>query len=564
MTEAETLTDTAYPVAKLLGGLRALSGRALALETRLSLRVAGALLAAMAIILAAILLLCDGHLIYGLDDPYISLSLGWHIGHGHYGINDADLSSPSSSILYPFVLAGFAWSALQQWVPLALNALATAGIGALLALILCRGAVTRRAQLLPATILLVSLCLAINLVGLAFTGLEHSLHALTSVAVVLGLARVLEGERVPFWLLAAIVLAPLWRFEGLALSLLAIGALALVGRWRAAAVATLAIVAALGADMIAMHAMGLPLLPSSVMVKSYVFGPGETGAYPPGFLDSLLTNLGAVPPSRYILLSLALVVLHPLLRSLGVLRSDGAERLTLRREWIFAGVIAGALLAQILFGARSWFFRYEAYAVTLGAAGAMILWQRAIGALLTCGRPWMIAAACVALFEIDPTYAWTTIYTPLASRSIYEQQYQMRRFAVDYYRAPVAVNDLGWVGYRNPNYVLDLWGLGSEAARRARLSTHEPGWMDRLVQAHHVGIAMIYADWFGDALPASWIPLALLEPAHAGVTTGGEIVTIYATSPEAVPDALAALQGFAATAGPAVRLTMLADTQPAR
>ena len=125
MTEAETLTDTAYPVAKLLGGLRALSGRALALETRLSLRVAGALLAAMAIILAAILLLCDGHLIYGLDDPYISLSLGWHIGHGHYGINDADLSSPSSSILYPFVLAGFAWSALQQWVPLALNALAT-------------------------------------------------------------------------------------------------------------------------------------------------------------------------------------------------------------------------------------------------------------------------------------------------------------------------------------------------------------------------------------------------------------------------------------------------------
>lgn len=100
------MTDTSYPVAKFLGGLRALSGRALALEMRLSLRVASALLAAMAIILAAILLLCDGHLIYGLDDSYISLSLGWHIGHGHYGINDADLSSPSSSILYPFVLAG--------------------------------------------------------------------------------------------------------------------------------------------------------------------------------------------------------------------------------------------------------------------------------------------------------------------------------------------------------------------------------------------------------------------------------------------------------------------------
>jgi hypothetical protein len=560
------LTNTSYPVARLFSGLRALSGRAIGLEARLSLAVAGALLAVIAAIVVAIMLLCGGHFLYSADDPYISLSLGWHIGHGHYGINDGEVSSPSSSILYPFVLAGFAWTALQPWVPLALNALAAAGTAALFAIILCgTGIITRRNQLMPAAIFVVSLCLAINLVGLVFMGLEHPLHALTSVAVVFGLARALEGKRTPPWLVAAIVLAPLWRFEGLALSALAIFALALVGRWRAAGAALAGIAVTVGAYAIAMHAMGLPLLPSSVMVKSYLFEPDGAGAPPLGLLQSVLDNLRLTLPARYIVLLIVVVALHPPLRALGVLSRDASDRLGLWHEWIFAAVVTGALLAHLLFGARGWFSRYEDYAVALGAAGAIILWHRAIKELLMPGRPLILAVGCIALFAVDPYYIRTTISTPLISRSIYERQYQMHRFAVDFYRAPVAVNDLGWVGYRNPNYVLDLWGLGSESARRARLVTHEPGWMDRLAQAHHVGVAMIYANWFEQDIPASWQPLAMLEPADSGsgASVGEDKITFFATSAAAVPDAQAALQRFAAAIGPAARLTLLAEDPPA-
>jgi hypothetical protein len=558
------LTDTTYPATKFIGGLRALSTRTIGLEARLWLWVAGAMLTVIALIAVAVLLLCNGHLVYSFDDPYISLSLGWHIGHGHYGINDSEVSSPSSSILYPFVLAAFAWTTWQTWVPLLLNALAASATAALFAVILCRtGAVTRRDQLAPASILVVSLCLAINLAGLVFTGLEHSLHALTSVVVVYGLARTLEGKETPPWLVAAIVLAPLWRFEGMALSSLAICALVLAGRWRAACVALAGIAVTVGAYMIAMHAMGLTLLPSSVMVKSYMFKPGAIGGSPLGFLQSTWDNFSARKPAHYLMLLIALVVLHPLLRALRVRGMSGPYRFTLRREWIFAAVVAGAMAAHMLLGERGWFFRYEIYAVALGAAGAVIIWHRAIRALLMLEKPLVILVACLALFEIDQNYAAATFYTPLGSRNIYEQQYQMHRFVLDYYRAPVAVNDLGLSSYRNPNYVLDLWGLGSEPARQARLTTHEADWMDRLVQVHHVGLAMIYEEWFEHDIPANWQKLAVLDTSHSAVTAGEDQVAFYATSPQAAPAALAALRDFAAVSGPNTQITILADAPAA-
>ena len=66
----------------------------------------------------------------------------------------------------------------------------------------------------------------------------------------------------------------------------------------------------------------------------------------------------------------------------------------------------------------------------------------------------------------DPGYLLVTTQTPAAALSIHEQQHQMHRFATRYFPHPVAVNDLGWVAYDNDQRVLDLWGLGSEAARR--------------------------------------------------------------------------------------------------
>ena len=52
------------------------ASNAMTLNRRLALAVAAALLMIIGGVTAAILVLCHGHLIYSLDDPYISLALG--------------------------------------------------------------------------------------------------------------------------------------------------------------------------------------------------------------------------------------------------------------------------------------------------------------------------------------------------------------------------------------------------------------------------------------------------------------------------------------------------------
>lgn len=54
-----------------------------------------------------ILNLSNGYFTYTLDDPYIHLALAKNIFSGNYGINLTEPSAPSSSIIWPFILALF-------------------------------------------------------------------------------------------------------------------------------------------------------------------------------------------------------------------------------------------------------------------------------------------------------------------------------------------------------------------------------------------------------------------------------------------------------------------------
>ena len=108
-------------------------------------------------------------------------------------------------------------------------------------------------------------------------------------------------------------------------------------------------------------------------------------------------------------------------------------------------------------------------------------------------------------------YLRTTLDAPLYARSIRLQQREMHRFAAEVLRAPVAVNDIGWVSFRNDHEVLDLWGLASEPARRARQAHAPPQWMDDLARRAGVRAVMIYDAWFGGRLPSTWVKLGELR-----------------------------------------------------
>jgi hypothetical protein len=143
-------------------------------------------------------------------------------------------------------------------------------------------------------------------------------------------------------------------------------------------------------------------------------------------------------------------------------------------------------------------------------------------------------------------YVSTSLNIPESARSVYDQQHQMHVFAVDYLRAPVAVNDLGEVSYRNPYLVVDLGGLASEPARLKR-QAGQPHWMEQVVDPTQVPAALVYAGLFAGQIPASWTEVGTLESDYT-LSKDDSVVTVFATSPESVARVRRALVAFAPAA----------------
>lgn len=201
---------------------------------------------------------------YTLDDPYIHMALAENIARGHFGVNLGEASNPSSSILWPWLLAAFDKVGVILWAPLLINiACFVATVRVMLAFCLKRLAPDGEGAL-NVLILLGLALLAFNVFGVIFTGMEHSLHVLLSVVVV---TRAIDGRH--DWLaLVAMALSPLVRFEGAIV--LAFGAGAAIADRRYAFVAAAIAAAAVPIALYGwwLSSIGLPVLPSSVLSKS--------------------------------------------------------------------------------------------------------------------------------------------------------------------------------------------------------------------------------------------------------------------------------------------------------
>lgn len=462
--------------------------------------------------------LTGGRLIYTIDDPYIHLALAERLREGFYGINPGEPAAPSSSILFPFLLVPLIATPIGVLVPLLINGAATLGAVLLIARLWEYAGAGPRAILL----LSAATALAFNWIGLAFTGLEHSLHVLASLTVVLGLARAgaRPGARPAWWLALALVAGPALRYEALAVSGAALLVLWAQGHRGFALAVGAAIIATVGGFAAFLVAHGLPPLPSSVLAKQAAAagavdrGIGGTLA---GFAAQLRASLGEWS-GGLMLAGAAGFVLR-----LFVGPRDGGDR----GLAVFAlAVIAAHLIA----GRFGWFARYEVYAMSAALAAGLVVARPWLRRAFAARPAWTTAAIALPLLGLNGHLAYATALTPAASRNIYDQQAQMRRLAVDFVRAPVGVNDLGLVSFGNRNYVLDFWGLASDANRQLRTAPDRPAdWMDRLARTHGVDLAMIYAPVFGREVPPGWIALGRLRLSAAQVSASEDTVTFYAT-----------------------------------
>ena len=507
-------------------------------EVIASLSVTAALIAAET---AAILLWNDGTFLYTLDDPYIHFALAENIVDGHYGVNSGEPSAPSSSILWPVFLAPLV-PTLGSFAALLLNvpaALVTAGVLGHVASFLRADDAHASA---PTVVLAIVLVIATNTVGLVFTGMEHSLQVLLSVLTALGLYRTVHDDApAPWWLWGVIVVAPLIRYENAALSVPALAVLAVPER-RRAGLAGILLAGLLGGYSLFLHDLGLSLLPTSVLAKTSLSGAWWS------LLPQRLFRMVLNP--RGLLLSLCFVGFA------GFLLAD--RRSGPRRYAAWGATMIGL---HALFGRFGWFYRYEVYVWAAALVALLLLYHDSIESFVRRAGTTASVSVLVMLGMVTGAhYTKALLDTPQASHEIYLQQYQMHRFLTEHYRAPVAVNDLGWTSYRNDHYVLDLTGLANLRSLRLRRNGATE-WRRNAVRpyADSVQAALLYANPGRRDLPPEWTPVAALKFEWTPVAVAHNSVFFYAMDPSAATDLRRALRAFRPTLPPDATLQLLRD-----
>ncbi|MGP8268743.1 MAG: hypothetical protein ACLQLH_01640 [Terracidiphilus sp.] len=503
-------------------------------------------------LILSILKLNDGTFLYTMDDPYITLALSDQISHGNYGVNTGLHAAPASSILFSFLLAAAARFPIHQYFPLIINCLA---------LFVTLWIVWRFFQHLRLAgdtfgwvvqaIALVLLAVCLNLIAVVFCGAEHSLHIMATAACIYGLALFLDKGEMHAWLPAVIVLAPLLRYEGLPLSIGALLILALRGYWRTAAGSFASIVLLLGSFSAFLLSMKLPPISSSILTKSDVAANGVSGSGA-GLLQSIGWNI-------------LLIAIHPVglvVLTIGVAAAVRCYKELPARPWRWTshGLMALGLVCLVDGYAAGGRFggldRYEDYVLLGTAMMGIYLSQNAIRDVLVNKKIRLVASCATALFLVILCFRYirSTRLVPLESNNIYEQQFQMHRFVNDYYRAPVAVNDLGLVSYRNPNFVLDLGGLASEEARRLRFSNASADAYRDFIGSHGVHLVIIYDEWFVGRIPASWTKVACMALSRERISPAMKEVQFYATDAFTTNQLEPELQAFSKSLPPRVKL----------
>lgn len=492
------------------------------------------LLAGVSIELSMILSINNGYFTYTLDDAYIHLAVAENIARGEYGINANEFSSPSSSILWPFLLAPFARYSGAVWIVFLLNVCVAIVVLYVVWKILDHYFHQCKSKLSLITVLLLLLIPATGIIGLIFTGMEHLLQVCFIVLMLYSIVKELHGEYNFQLMLVSIVVSSLIRYENLSFCLFGIAFLYARGKTNDAIIAfsVMALLHILFALFLYWNQSSL--LPTSVMVKRNFL---RHEIFPLShLLETLNTDFGLLYGS----LTVVFIVCSLLLRT-----SD--------KRLLSMGT-AFVLLLHLLYGntqnygslATAWgyFFRYEMYIWTLVLLTLLIISKDFI--MQHFQRTPMITILVFMLIEMT-ICARTNIVLftiPHASNNIYEQHFQMHRFVTHFYKKNVAVNDIGYVSYRNDSYVLDLWGLASKEAWKLR--TNFPGktaWIDSVMQAKNVSVAMLYESWF-PFLPESFTKVAELSLTKNTITASEHLVSFYAAEQSEIENIERALREF--------------------
>lgn len=493
-----------------------------------------------------------GDFTYALDDPYIHLAFAKNLQNFHYGINLNEFSAPSSSIIWTFVLAPFASFLLS---PLIINFILS-----VITLIFFNKTLdllfdikNKKYKNAYLTTLMIMLVPAANFTWLIMTGMEHALQVMSVAMIIYGTVRYIKKGKIGFMLPAALVLAPLVRYEDMTVVLSVLLFLLLCREIKTVFVVLGLIILTLGGFSVFLMTLGLAPMPNSILAKSGMFfkllsalsltsvpaaslimsvvSPNNSAiAIDNNSLNYFFTKLNNMffqNIKSFLLSAGALVILSYTLITKG---------LSIKKKLALSSLFGIAV--HLAVGQYGWLNRYGMYIWVFMIFIVIFLTSdiitKAINDPQNKGRIKSIITVTVLLFVFTcKNYITDITFIPFVAHNIHAQQYQMHKFVTEYYKAPVAVNDLGYVSYENDNYVLDLWGLASGEALYLRKNAEDNRWMEKITRKKGVKLAMIYETWFIKA-PEEWEKVADLTLDEAPYfAKGNKTVSFFATDSSA-------------------------------
>lgn len=476
-----------------------------------------------------------GHFGYPIDDTYIHMAMAKHLAKdGFWGVSEFGFSSSTSSPLWTFLIAvSYVAFGVNDYLPFLLALITGTSI-----IIYCHAILSKLLNSSRLKIILVSIIIFMPLSILSVLGMEHLLHALLTLSLLIKAVEFLENQQFNWkkmmWLAILSAATVLTRYEGLFL-VFSICLLLLAKRRFVSSIligsAGLFPVFAYGFFSIS---KGWLFLPNSLLIK----GNTQDGLY--SFFGWLFNNI-SLAPHIFILIII----------NIGLYSWAQRRHLASKKDKYLVILFVMMGYFHMQFASVGWFFRYDAYLILIG----ILIITHIIGPHLDVinlkfhGR--VIKSTACLLFGIllglpliIRTEAAHAIYST-ATKNIYEQQYQMGLFLNRYYTgAAIAANDIGAINYIADIKTLDLYGLSSiEVIKAKRNNEYDTAKVRKLTLENKVEIIIIYDILFKENLPPEWIEVGKWKISN-NVVCSDDVITFYVMEEAYMPKAINSLQGF--------------------
>lgn len=478
----------------------------------------------------------EGHYVYSLDDAYIHMAMAKNMAlNGVWGVTKFEFTSSSSSILWTGMLSGIYYLfGVSELIPMLLNLFFASLIVVTSYYILKKFEV----RAIHSLLILVLLIIITPLPPLMFTGLEHVMHIWVSLLFIYfvstELADVQKNKSNFFWLLLVSAMLPSIRYEGIFLASIA----SILFLFRKKFVKSVLIFFCAFVPIYIFGAIsvrnGWSFFPNSLLLK---------GSFPDitsisefiSFLGFLFNSMFSL---KYLIAASAILLISgiSLYRFKPFLNKLFSNRIS---YMVLMFIFNIALYAA--YSRSGWSYRYQSFLVALGILIVGVVFFKYIAANSRI-TGWLKGSLITVLIAVPLVYFGASSFeliakTPRASTNIYEQQYQMGKFLMQYYEGKgVALNDIGTSNYFADMRCVDLWGLSNlEISKLRRSGSFTEQNIREIALRNDVAVSIVYDSWFreGDStiLPSEWIKAGNWKITE-NVIAGDSIVSFYAVNPE--------------------------------